>query len=276
MREVNRSRSGKFVWLAGAAILLSSSCANEDSQSDANSIGEVEPAGAEEAAIEQAETRVLAEVITDDGVKYTFLEIDAEDVGVFVVAPDSAASSLKAPRPDLSMVELYESVSGEPAPEALVLAEERARELGLSSHEQADEEDRAPLSSNGDALEARSDDDLSEDMAAQSLPISADAFEDRYCSYAHDFLYCWPSTGGNPYVQRRCRYLYGAICATNCTTRYRYRYKRLGNWKTFVDGYADPGECYFAWTSNWFKRVRRWEVLDNAGCGVRYAAYGDD
>jgi hypothetical protein len=209
-------------------------------------------------AADEVDTTVLAELTTADGATYTFLAIESGDVAVEVVAPAAVDASLLSGA-HTSLTALYESISGEPAPEALVLAERRADENSASSTEVHVQ----PLQFDPGALKG-----------TITLALTAAEFAATYCPGGYDFLYCWPDTGGNPWVQRTSTYFAGAMNATNCHTRFRYRYYD-GGWKTFRDRIAAPGEHFWYWMSG-SKTSRRWEILNNGGCGVRFSAWGND
>jgi hypothetical protein len=107
---------------------------------------------------------------------------------------------------DLSYVEIYQRLTGKAAPRALIDAQAR-------SDARRDEEDEA-------------DDDsglVNEAGGGATTPgrltqgISATDFQDDYCWDAFDFLYCWPSFYGSPYVQRKAYSTYGFIAAVNNT-----------------------------------------------------------
>jgi hypothetical protein len=107
---------------------------------------------------------------------------------------------------------------------------------------------------------------------ARILALTAREFKAKYCPGGYDFLYCWPDTSGNPWVQRTSTYFCGAVAATNCTIRFRYQYYD-GGWKTFKDMKASPGQHYWFCMSG-SKKTWRLEILDNENCGLRFSVWG--
>jgi hypothetical protein len=220
---------------------------------------------------EEGAATVLARVTAADGTEYSFLDSRSGDLTLAVGANHEIdISSLLHQHPTLS--ELYESVAGRAAPDSLRAADERLAversKVALEPNLEAPE-----LVPEFDAGERASSSPQAGDIGRSAQALTAGEFQNLYCPSGWDFLYCWPDTGGNPWVQRTSWYLLGAMSATNCSTRFRYRYYDDGDWYTLVDRTATPGQhwYYYQYGST---RSRRFEVLDNAGCGVRFAVYG--
>ncbi|HMJ11512.1 MAG TPA: hypothetical protein VK524_08885 [Polyangiaceae bacterium] len=244
----------KSVLLVGALAALAAGCSAEASGPDAPEIRE------------EASATLLAEV-TKDGTQYSFLRSESGDLTVLVSGP--AADPANGVGPGDSFVALYERLSGQTAPADLVSAELALRDLDRQNAATRSGSDQPPSFYAGDDVSSSTERD---GIAQTAQALTSAEFQNLYCPGGMDFLYCWPSTGGNPWVQRMSVYLHGAMNATNCNTRFRYRYYDDG-WKTLVDRIATPGQHfhYYTWGG---ESSRRFEVLDNAGCGVRFAVYG--
>ncbi len=257
-----------------STILVSlalAACAGEDPQSTASDqvASPNDPGSTQVEASEQAGSTVLAEATTEQGATYSFFEADNGDVGVIVNA-DFEVDPNDLPSPDSSLTALYERLFGEPAPTALVEAEARAARLTAEEVE----EEALLEGPNFDRGQSMAHQTAKDGVGTVSQALTASQFQSMYCPGGWDFLYCWPSTGGNPWVQLYSAYLAGAMNATNCSTRFRYRYYSGGTWYTLVDRIASPGQYFWYWSSGGTKS-RRWEILNNGGCGVRFSAWGN-
>jgi hypothetical protein len=248
---------GKFTSagaIAGALAIFVIGCAAET--------------GNEPGATQDSDVKVLAELKASDGTEYSFLQTRTGDLALGIGANhaiDLAAVLSKTP----SFTDLYQKLSGKDAPEALRSADRELAAKGIRAGiEVRDPSQDAFNAGNLTALPAARD-----GVGSKSQALTASEFENAYCPSGWDFLYCWSNTGGNPYVQRYSWYLQGAISATNCSTRFRYRYYDDGNWYTLVDRIASPGShwYYYQYGSD---RSRRFEVLSNDGCGVRFSTFG--
>ncbi|HKO48521.1 MAG TPA: hypothetical protein VJV79_12405 [Polyangiaceae bacterium] len=216
-------------------------------------------------------TRVLAELKASDGTEYSFLQVATGDVAIGVGSDQPVdLSSILSKTPSLSA--LYEKLSGKAAPAALVSADRELAAKGAQKEleSQASKDGSVPQFDMGVRQTSPSTND---GVGRNTQLLTSGEFQNLYCPSGWDFLYCWPNTGGNPYVQRTSWYLEGAMSATNCYTRFRYRYYDDGNWYTLVDRIANPGSHwhYYQYGST---RSRRFEILSNDGCGVRYSAFG--
>jgi hypothetical protein len=117
-------------------------------------------------------------------------------------------------------------------------------------------------------------------LSVARQPLTAAQFEDKYCPKSSwDFRFCWSSTSGNPYVQRRPWSIYAYAHAPNAgdTFRLRLRIKRISGWDTVQDLQVLPGRVRHVWArnNNWNKLIRV-EVKDGEGDRVRFVAYGID
>jgi len=247
---------------AGAVALFSVGCSGQ-----ASGDGQSGPAAGESA--ESAST-VLAELKTSDGTEYSFLQTRTGDL-VIGVGSDHAIDLSDALNKTPSLTALYEKLSGTAAPEQLRLADVRLAEQKAKGEAQAPNSNSATEFNMGKAagLPATSD-----GVGRSTQLLSKAAFEDKFCNSGWDFLYCWSDTGGNPAVQRYSYYFQGAMSATNCNTRFRFRYYDDGDWYTIVDRIASPGS-YWHYYQYGSSRSRRFEILNNDGCGVRFAAFGN-
>ncbi|HET9955761.1 MAG TPA: hypothetical protein VFQ61_14705 [Polyangiaceae bacterium] len=217
----------------------------------------------------QSQSQELVTVTTPDGALYTFLDAGGE-VGVLVEAPESARAKLQLPDEGGSLKAFYERISGRPAPQVLLDAlsrEENARGLSSANQTRIEPTPAAQFSKGVSAP-------LQGDVGIASQALTAAEFQDKFCNSGYDFLYCWPNTSGNPWVQIYSDVMHGAISAIDCAVRFRYRYEADG-WKTFVDRYATPGKWYHYYTGTG-TRHRRFEVIGNdEGCRMHFAVWGN-
>lgn len=242
---------------------LASGCAAEAND------GAGSPATDSEATSAVDTSRELARV-EKEGVTYRFIEAEPGEIAMLVGSDEPVDMAQQTRDGDASLTELYEALSGEAAPEALVVAELAAERAAAEAGEAAPEEP-----AEFDAGEMAPAGARSGDIAQTSQGLTTAQFEAAYCDSGGDFLYCWPNTAGNPWVERWSWYMHGAINALDCHTRYRFRYWKSG-WKTLVDRTAAPGSHWYVYQSNYsIIRKRRFEVIDNSSsCGVRFAVYG--
>lgn len=234
-----------------------------------------EVVGADDSALEELEGPALttvARAVISGGIDHEdtwdFNEAEPGELFVHAILSDRSAERYPWLREeiDLSYVEMYQKLTGKPAPRALIDAQARA-------DARTDEEDEAEDTS---GLVTEAGGWASPTAGRLTQQISADDFEDDYC-FLFDYLYCWPSFYGSPYVQRKQRELYGYVAAVNNTVDFRLRYKKhsYSGWTTLVSAQAQPGEVHYVHTQyNGYNRWRRWEVLDNGNNLVRYSTYG--
>jgi len=228
-----------------------------------------ENAGQEQAFYEQSD-HMAGEVaqIAQGDVTFHFLEAEAGVLAIVLESETPISEETKALVSGSSVSALYEKLSGTAAPAKLVEAELRAAALEDEGPEESE-------SDGNDAFAGRETSHNDGDIRTIEQNISASEFDDRYC-HSSDYLYCWPTTAGEPYVQRHGDAMTGAMSAVNCHTRFRFRYYRRGDWHTMVDRIASPGQHWWASDANFLiKRSRRFEVINNPGsCSVRFAVYG--
>jgi hypothetical protein len=209
-----------------------------------------------------AATTEVARVTAADGTVWRFLEADPGSLFVWATARNSQGR-LDDPDPEhqLTSVQLYQRLTTAPVPQALIAAQARA-------HAVADETgpDQSGLKNEAS------------DPGRPTAQVSADYFEDHYCPNNWDFLYCWPSFYGSPYVQRKGYYMEGYVSAVSNTIDFRFRYKKhsYSGWTTLVSAQAFAGEVHTVHQYHWYRRWRRWEVLDNGANNVRYSNVGMD
>ena len=219
-------------------------------------------------------TTEVARAVTPDGAVWRFLEGEPGDLIVVGNAPESANASfrrLTADRP--SYPALYQRLTGQTAPAALEQAQARADALPASDRSTDDGGDLSQFDP-GDAGQPGAG-----PVRQTAHAISASDFQSTYCGGSGwTFSFCWPSTGGNPWVQEKSYTFYGYMAAPYDTIRVRFRYKTVaaGSWKTMLDTQALPGQVLYAYQRYFsYRRWRRWEVLDNPSTTlVRFAAYG--
>jgi hypothetical protein len=251
---------------AGAMAFFVIGCSGQGASGD----GQPTPTAGE---FEQDPGTVLAELKASDGTDYSFIQTRTGDV-VIAVRSDHPVDLADALDKTPSLAALYEKLSGQSAPDSLKLADQQLAEKKAKGElaPSALNQDTAPEFDMGKLASTPAAED---GIGRSTQLLTADQFEDKYCHppAGWDFLYCWPNTGGNPWVQRTSWRFDGAMAATNCNTRFRFRYYDDGDWYTIVDTIASPGSHwhYYQYGST---RSRRFEILNNAGCGVRFAAWG--
>jgi len=214
---------------------------------------------------EDGQALVIAEIKSQEGTQYSFLQTGAGDL-VLAVQASNVLDDSRLPSAPTNLVSFYEKVAGHAAPDALVAAQARA---DLLAHEQSGALTQGVAAAQASEYVARS-----ENVGARSDALTAAQFQSMYCPSGYDFLYCWPNFWGNPWVQLTSYYLAGAVSPNNCTIRFRYRYYDDG-WKTLVDRYASPGS-YWWYYSYGGTRERRWEVIDNppGACDQHFSVWG--
>ncbi len=234
--------------------------------------------GGDDPALEELEgtapTTEVARAITSGGVEHEdvwrFLEAEPGELFLHAILSEESAQQyawLKLEM-DVSYVELYQQLTGKPAPRTLIDAQARA-DARRDEEDEADDESGLKNEAGGEAVRDGS----------LSQAISATDFQDAYCWNGFDYRYCWPSFYGSPYVQRKTYSMYGYVAAVNDTIDFRYRYKKhsYSSWSTLVSAQALPGQVHFVSVSYWgYRRWRRWEVLDNGDDLVRYSVQGSD
>lgn len=228
--------------------------------------GSPETSGSDSQVAQDDQAVVLAEIKSQEGTQYSFLQTGAGDI-VLAVQATSSLDESRLPSGPTDFVAFYEKVAGHAAPAALVSAQARA---DLLAH--------ANVGSLGkDLAEANASDYVpkGENVGVRNDALTAAQFQNMYCPGGYDFLYCWPDFWGNPWVQLNSYYLAGAVSPNNCTIHFRYRYYDDG-WKTLVDRYASPGS-YWWYYSYGGTRARRWEVIDNpaGSCNQHFSVWGD-
>lgn len=213
---------------------------------------------------------VVARVTTSDGAVWRFLEGEPGDLLLWGIAPDTSRtdySSLAADR--LSYVEMYQQLTSQPVPRSLLDAQARADAL-------LDEEDPYPGDDGGLVNEAGG---TATSTGTLTQAISSADFQNQRCPNNWDYLYCWPSFYGSPYVQRKGDLMAGYVAAVNNTVDFRLRYKKhsYSGWTTSISAQALPGQLHHVLGHYWaYRRWRRFEVLDNGSNLVRYSSYGSD
>jgi hypothetical protein len=252
---------GKFASagaLIGTLAILAAGCSAET--------GNENPSGASS----DSNVKVLAELKASDGTEYSFLQTHSGDLALGIGANHKLdLSELLSKTP--SFTELYQKLSGKSAPEALRAADQQLAAKGMKAGIEALDPGQADAFNAGNLTAPPS---ARDGVGSKSQALTQSQFENAYCPSGWDFLYCWSNTGGNPWVQRNSTYLQGAMNATNCNTRFRYRYYDDGNWYTLVDRIASPGSHWYYYQYGSY-RSRRFEVLNNDGCGVRFAVFGN-
>jgi hypothetical protein len=236
-----------------------------------------EVVGEDDPALEELEgpalTTVARAVISGGGIEHEdswdFNEAEPGELFVHAILSERSAERYPWLREDtdLSYVEMYQKLTGKPAPRALIEAQARAD----ARTDEEDAEDTSGLKNEAGG-DARSDGRLTQ-------AISATDFQDDYCYDLGEYLYCWPSFYGSPYVQRKTWCMHTYVAAVNDTIDFRMRYKKYStsSWSTLISGQALPGQVHHVYTSYWgYRRWRRWEVLDNGDNLVRYSVGGDD
>jgi hypothetical protein len=208
-------------------------------------------------------TPEVARVTRPDGSSWRFLEPEPGVLFVWAVLPESSPMTAREMDFDaLSYVQIYQRLTTAPVPRALREAQARA-DAQPDTDPSAD--DAGLINEAGDASKGD-----------KTAGISAAAFQDNYC-FDSDFLYCWPSFYGSPYVQRKTYSTHGWVAAVNDTVTFRLRYKKTAasSWKTAVSAQALPGQVHHVHGHYWaYRRWRRFEVLDNGNNLVRYSSYG--
>jgi len=215
---------------------------------------------------QEGQAVVVAEIKSQDGTLYSFLQTGAGDIVLAVQAARSLDDS-RLPSGPTNLVAFYERVAGHAAPDALVAAQAPADLLAQAKIGSFDQ--GAASAKASDYVPQR------ENVGVRNDALTAAQFQSMYCPSGYDFLYCWPNFWGNPWVQLTSYYLAGAVSPNNCTVRFRYRYYDDG-WKTLVDRYASPGS-YWWYYSYGGTRARRWEVIDNppGACDQHFSVWGD-
>jgi hypothetical protein len=208
----------------------------------------------------------VARVTTSDGTSWRFLESEPGVLYVWAVSPESSRAWSEIDFDRLSYVDVYRRLTSAPVPRPLLDAQARAdAQLG----------DRDPSSDDG-GLVNEAGGSLKGGTTAE---ISAAAFQNNYCWFGFDYVYCWPSFYGSPYVQRKAFSLHGHVAAVNNTVTFRLRYKKTASssWKTSISAQALPGQVHYVYGKYFgYKRWRRFEVLDNGNNLVRYSASGTE
>ena len=261
-QRVVRKCASMAMVLAGALAVFAIGCSGQGAS------GESGPVAGE--STEDSGT-VLAELKTSDGTEYSFIQTRTGDLVVGVNSDHPVELSELNETSGLS--KLYEKLSGQAAPQALQLADRQLAEKMARGElaPKALNQDTSPEFYMGTVADRSSTID---GVGRSTQLLTSGEFQNLYCPSGWDFLYCWPDTGGNPSVQRTGSHFDGAMSATNCNTRFRYRYYDDGDWYTLVDRIASPGS-HWHYHQYGSTRSRRFEVLNNDGCGVRFAAYGD-
>jgi hypothetical protein len=218
---------------------------------------------------EAARPELLGEVVTEGGVKYSFFASSLGEVDLSIEAPSGSDSLPTLPTADTNFVQFYEQIAHQPAPSALVDAVALAdtlRDQTSTPGAQA-----APQYDRGSVVPSAQDQG---GVSSQEQSLTSSQFTSMYCPNGYDFLFCWPNTTGNPWVQLTSTYLAGAVSAIDCRIHYRYRYYDDG-WKTFRDLYADPGSHWW-WYMSGGSISRRFEVVGNTStCHLHFSVWGD-
>jgi hypothetical protein len=256
--------AGATAVVAEALALFALGCSGQGTSSEEQSTP-----GAETTAA--SSTKLLAELKASDGTEYSFLQTATGDLALGIRA-DHAVDLSDALSRTPSLSALYEKLSGRAAPESLVLADRQLAAKGVKTAVGSQPSIEGTASPFDKGVRAAPP-PASDGVGRSSQILSSSEFQNQFCPSGWDFLYCWPDTGGNPYVQRNSWYLEGAMSATNCYTRFRYRYYDSGNWYTLVDRIANPGSYWYYYQYG-STRSRRFEVLSNDGCGVRFSVFG--
>jgi len=240
--------------------------------------GACEVVGSDDPALDELEgsplTTEVARAVIGGGVEnedvWRFLEAEPGELVLHAILSEASAQQypwLKLEM-DVSYVELYQRLTGKPAPRTLVEAQARA---DARRDEESESQDTSGLVDETGGWSAPA--------GRSTLAISAADFQDDYCPLGADYTYCWPSFYGSPYVQRKTWSMYGYVAAVNDTIDFRMRYKphSWSSWSTLVSAQALPGQVHYVDTSYWgYRRWRRWEVLDNGDNLVRYSVRGSD
>lgn len=226
--------------------------------------------------IDQPDATEIARAVTEEGAIWRFLEPAPGELVVWVTADESDRDAFRRHDPEkLSYTQLYERLSGEPAPAALERAQARSEALAraIDPSESDDEVEESSTGTGQPGTEGG--------VGQLSQQISATDFQSDYCGSVSfwDYVYCWPSFYGSPYVQRKVYSMYGYVAAVNNTITFRMRYKTVaaGSWNTLVSAQALPGQVHYVYQTYFgYTRWRRWEVLDNGDNLVRYSVYGSE
>jgi hypothetical protein len=230
-------------------------------------VDEGEPAELPDEASALTTTAEVARVTTSDGSSWRFIESEPGVLWLWSIRPETSTvdwSHLDLDR--RSYVEVYQRLTTAPVPRALRDAQARA---------DAQANERDPSTTDGGLV----DDASGPPKTGATSAISAASFQNNYCYAGWDYLYCWPSFYGSPYVQRKAFSVDGYVAAVNNTVQFRLRYKKYAasGWTTSVSAQALPGQVHHVHGHHWgYQRWRRWEVLDNGNNLVRYSAFGLD
>jgi hypothetical protein len=204
----------------------------------------------------------VARVIAADGAVWRFLEADPGSLFVWATSAGRDGRLAVPSRPEgSSYIELYRALTTAPTPRALLDAQARADVV----------EPEPPVDQSGEQEETS-------EPPKPIAQISASDFAAWYCPNFLDYLYCWPSFYGNPFVKKSMNSMSGYIGAVD-TTRFRFRYKKhsYSDWTTLVDVQALPGEIHYVTQSYWsYDRWRILEVRDHGNNLVRYSNVGLD
>ena len=204
-------------------------------------------------------------MITADGTSWRFIESEPGVLWLWSVRSGTTSSDWSHLDLDrMSYVETYRQLTTAPVPRTLLDAQARA---------DAQANERDPSTNDGGLV-----DEVGGWAKADTAAISAATFQASYC-WDWDYLYCWPSFYGSPYVQRKAYSVHGYVAAVSTTIDFRLRYKKyaLSGWTTSISAQALPGQVHSVYGHHWgYQRWRRWEVLDNGNNLVRYSAFGID
>jgi hypothetical protein len=195
----------------------------------------------------------VASVQTAAGTLVAFVSGPDDELGTAVVGKiGTADAELDRARQVAAgdPIRLFELLAGKPAPQALRDAVQRVASGNF----------RIDASDEGEATIPSGATILPTTMALSSL---CSIYNWAY-SGSNDFMYCWPSVYGTPWVNRKADHLSCRIDSVNGPQRVRYRYKSGLNWHTSIDAWLSSGQ-YMEWTGNyqWAQRWRECKTVEN-------------
>jgi hypothetical protein len=217
---------------------------------------------------------LLARVEMNGGTQVRFLQPQPGEV--LVVAKGSvdvpkALVELGAGR--LTPVEVYETLSGQRAPDVLSSAVDAA---ARARREADGVVVPGPASNGGSNNHSNHGTAALRYNGPQIVPascFSSSWFRENHCGGNSDFEYCWTDLTGNPWVQRDCRGIWGVTASVSGTYVFEYRYHDWQGWHTGYSTTVNTCEWYYAYGSG-SKRDRRVHVLYGTGNVKHFSVRG--
>jgi hypothetical protein len=249
----------KLITLGGLALLVACSDVGDESIDE-----------------ESMPQRLLASVELDGGGSLEFHEpMPGEMVAMYVGKDDDTYRAMfdDLERGALTHAAMYEALSGQKAPSALVEAE--GRSIAARARIEAERPAGADLAIDFDAPQDSAVGRTENGIGTTRASLSAADFSSTYCPSGWGFLYCWTSRTGSGSVSRNSLSMYTYLNTyAGVSVIHQLEYVNVwGNWTTYVSQVVPVGSVsYISRAGLW--TTRKASISQATGDSYHISIYG--